>query len=280
VIENALVFALGVMAAGLLALIVFPAFTARAARLARQDYEARMPRSLAEIAAGRDAVRAEMAARSARIEVELEGVRDKLVDLTLVHADALRQVAGLAAERDALASELSDVQNRLDQTREQLLHSEEGLRLVAADKRELEGRLALQVDRHGEAEQRSSEAEALANEVRLALRDAEARIAALKDTVEELSSINSPPIGQSPVIHVDFAARAEAGLVGAGEDDGRRIEDLALRLRRLRARNASGRARVDGRGSAVATDLGSLDRQPAEIEAPVSADPKTVDPDA
>src|SRR6478752_6222249 len=67
-----MVFALGFLTAALLALLVLPALSRRAERLARRRVEARLPMSMAEIAAERDHLRAEIAVEARRIELKAE----------------------------------------------------------------------------------------------------------------------------------------------------------------------------------------------------------------
>jgi len=71
-IEAAMLFALGFLCASLLALAAVPALSRRADRLARKRAEAAFPLSLAEIAADRDHLRAELALRMRAVEQEAE----------------------------------------------------------------------------------------------------------------------------------------------------------------------------------------------------------------
>ena len=68
VIEQAMVFALGFLVAGLLTLLFLPAFWRRAVRLSRRRLEMLMPLSMDEIIAERDQLRAQFAAERRRIE--------------------------------------------------------------------------------------------------------------------------------------------------------------------------------------------------------------------
>jgi len=71
-IEAVMLFALGFLCASLLALAAVPALSRRADRLARKRAEAAFPLSLAEIAADRDHLRAELAVRMRAVEQEAE----------------------------------------------------------------------------------------------------------------------------------------------------------------------------------------------------------------
>ncbi len=67
-----MLFALGFLCAALLALAAVPALSRRADRLARKRAEAAFPLSLAEIAADRDHLRAELAVKMRSAEQEAE----------------------------------------------------------------------------------------------------------------------------------------------------------------------------------------------------------------
>ena len=67
-----MLFALGFLCAALLALAAVPALARRADRLARKRAEAAFPLSLAEIAADRDHLRAELALRMRSAEQDAE----------------------------------------------------------------------------------------------------------------------------------------------------------------------------------------------------------------
>ena len=71
-IETVMIFALGFLSAGLLALIILPAVNRRAERLAKRRYEALFPLSASELAAERDHLRAEFAVSARRLEQKLE----------------------------------------------------------------------------------------------------------------------------------------------------------------------------------------------------------------
>ncbi|WP_075215300.1 hypothetical protein [Mongoliimonas terrestris] len=166
-IESALVFTLGALSAGLLALLVFPAFTRRAARLARRDAEARLPRSLNEIAAAKDGVRAVFAARTARVEVENAYLGDRLTEERMARAEDGLQLSAARAEVQSLAEALREMEERLTATRDRLLDRDEAIARLTVERRDLERRFAALAERARAAEIQSLEAE----EALFALRD-------------------------------------------------------------------------------------------------------------
>src|ERR1700736_2441773 len=72
VIEQAMVFTFGFLAASLIALAAAPAFWRRAIRLSTRRLEMQLPLSLEEILAGRDLLRAEFAVECRRLEQKAE----------------------------------------------------------------------------------------------------------------------------------------------------------------------------------------------------------------
>jgi hypothetical protein len=90
VIEQAMVFALGFLAASLIALAAAPAFWRRAIRLSTRRLETQLPLSPEEILAGRDLLRAEFAVERRRLEQKAEA-------LNLVHAADMTELGRRAA---------------------------------------------------------------------------------------------------------------------------------------------------------------------------------------
>lgn len=280
-IETVLIFLAGVLTAGLLALLLMPAVNARAVRLYRRRLDHELPRSMAEMIAAKDAIRAEMAARMARVEVELDFAR-QAVAAAEARSAADRALAKTAeAERAAFAATVDDYERRLEEARSVARFAHEAVARVDAERRDLQRQLSM---RASEAEESRDEAESLAADMRMALVEAEARIAMLSETVADLASTNpTSPLGGAepstgaPVIHVDFVTKTEKSPdktqakapeppVEAEGDEDARIDDLAQRLRLLRARNAVARQRIE---SALAKGMDT----PPDGDSPHSVSP-------
>ncbi|WP_181706706.1 hypothetical protein [Chthonobacter rhizosphaerae] len=165
-IESALVFTLGALAAGLIALLVFPAFTRRAARLARKEAEARLPRSLNEIAAAKDAVRALFAARTARVEAESAMLRERLTEERMARAEESLQVSAARAEVQSLTTALRETEERFAALHAQLRDREEAVARLTVERRDLERRYSALLQRARAAETRVAEAEQVINTLR------------------------------------------------------------------------------------------------------------------
>ncbi|MCM5555013.1 hypothetical protein [Pleomorphomonas sp. NRK KF1] len=256
-IETVLIFLAGMLTAGLGALLLMPAINSRAVRLYRRRLDQQLPRSVAEMAAAKDAIRAEMAARMARIEVELDIARRAVASAQLRSSEDRRLTRALEAEKANFEATIADYEKRLEEAHSIARYAHEAVARVDAERRDLQRQIST---RAMEAETSRDEAESLAADMKMALVEAEARIAVLSETIADLT--HTPPLIQpsavssappAPVIHVDFGAKAERqadkpaakGNAADEADDEARIDDLANRLKLLRARNAVARQRIE-----------------------------------
>lgn len=259
-IETVLIFLAGVLTAGLFALLLMPAINARAVRLYRRRLDQQLPRSVAEMAAAKDAVRAEMAARTARIEIELDTARQAVAAAELKSSRDRQLARALEAEKVDFEATIAEYEKRLEEARSIARYAHEAVARVDAERRDLQRQVKI---RSMEAEESRDEAESLAADMKMALVEAEARIAVLSETIADLTDtpplIHPPGMTPStfttplaPVIHVDFGAKAErqadkptAKSETVDLDEDARIDDLANRLKLLRARNAVARQRIE-----------------------------------
>lgn len=82
-IQTALIFILGFLVAGFLAVLIAPAIWRRAVLLTRRRLEAALPLSMAEISADKDAVRAEYAMTARRLEMTIKSLRQEIIEQSL-----------------------------------------------------------------------------------------------------------------------------------------------------------------------------------------------------
>jgi hypothetical protein len=97
-IEQAMYFALGFLAAGLFTLMFLPAFWRRAMRLSLRRLDMLTPLSIDKMAAERDLLRAEFAARYRRLEQEMESVAAGRAEDMLEIGRGVARVAQLDGE--------------------------------------------------------------------------------------------------------------------------------------------------------------------------------------
>lgn len=146
-IEPILFFVLGVLSAGLIALIIVPAIWRRAVRLTRRRIEASMPLTANEMLAEKDKVRAEFAMATRRLEMSLKHEKEKLAEQAIAFGRQREDARQIAVERDdkaaamlaqeaesaRLASELADREDKLRQVNDKLDQARRALEEGAAE---------------------------------------------------------------------------------------------------------------------------------------------------
>jgi chromosome segregation ATPase len=100
VIENVMYFVLGLLVAGLLALMITPAVWNRAVRLTKKRIEAATPITMAEFRADKDQLRAEFALSTRRLEMNVEALRRRLADQLRDINRNRSELGGIKSERD------------------------------------------------------------------------------------------------------------------------------------------------------------------------------------
>lgn len=152
-IQSILIFALGFLCAGLLALMIAPAIWRRAVRLTKKRVEASAPLTIAEIQADKDRMRAEHAMALRRVEIsaktfrekaaaqiiEINRNREELKALSEQRRDKSRAVAELEEKVEKLERELRGKEERLRKLTERLESAQKALEKRAAEVERLEG---------------------------------------------------------------------------------------------------------------------------------------------
>src|SRR3712207_980646 len=115
-----MIFALGFVAASLIALLIIPAINARAERLARRRAEALFPLSISELTAEKDHLRAEFAVMQRRVERKAEeamAYKHRSMEELGRRAVRIEALETTLAERDQhishLQTDLADLRHRL-----------------------------------------------------------------------------------------------------------------------------------------------------------------------
>jgi chromosome segregation ATPase len=120
VVETIMIFALGFVAASLIALLIIPAVNARAERLARRRAEAMFPMSIAELTAEKDHLRAEFAVLQRRIERKAEeamAAKHQSMEELGRRAVRIEALEGALTQRDKTIAELEE---KLAETQDRL----------------------------------------------------------------------------------------------------------------------------------------------------------------
>ena len=123
-IENVMYFALGLLIAGLLALMLMPAIWRRAVRLTKKRIEAATPLTMAEFRADKDALRAEFALSTRRLELTIETLRRRLAEQLRDAARHKSEVGAIVGERGTHQTILRDLEGREETARNRVLQLE------------------------------------------------------------------------------------------------------------------------------------------------------------
>ena len=124
VIENIMYFVLGLLVAGLVALIVMPAVWRRAVRLTKKRIEAATPMTMAEFRADKDQLRAEFALSTRRLEMNVEALRRRLADQLRDINRKKNELGGIKGERDSHLQIVRELEEREGEARRRILELE------------------------------------------------------------------------------------------------------------------------------------------------------------
>ena len=124
VVENIMYFLLGVLLAGLAALVVMPAVWKRAVRLTKKRIEAATPITMAEFRADKDQLRAEFALSTRRLEMNVEALRRRLADQLRDINRKKSELGGIKGERDNHLQVVRELEEREAELRRRVLELE------------------------------------------------------------------------------------------------------------------------------------------------------------
>jgi chromosome segregation ATPase len=124
VIENIMYFVLGLLASGLVALIIMPAVWRRAVRLTKKRIEAATPMTMAEFRADKDQLRAEFALSTRRLEMNVEALRRRLADQLRDINRKKSELGGIKGERDSHLQIVRELEEREAEARRRILELE------------------------------------------------------------------------------------------------------------------------------------------------------------
>ncbi len=111
-IETIMYFALGFLAASLLALMIVPAIWRRAVRLTKMRIEAATPITMAEFRADKDQLRAEFALSTRRLERNVEVLRARLAEQVVDINRRRTELAQAKSERDEKLTIIGELETR------------------------------------------------------------------------------------------------------------------------------------------------------------------------
>ena len=123
-VENIMYFALGLLVAGMLGLIVMPAVWQRAVRLTKKRIEAATPITMAEFRADKDQLRAEFALSTRRLEMNVEALRRRLAEQLREMNRRRSESGGMKGERDSHLQIVRELEEREGELRRRILELE------------------------------------------------------------------------------------------------------------------------------------------------------------
>ncbi len=123
-IETIMYFALGFLAASLLALMIVPAVWRRAVRLTKMRIEAATPITMAEFRADKDQLRAEFALSTRRLERNVEALRSRLAEQVVDITHRKTELAQAKSERDEKLTIIDELEARENQLKSRIIELE------------------------------------------------------------------------------------------------------------------------------------------------------------
>lgn len=128
--QSSLVFILGFLSAGLIALIVAPMVWRRAVALTRKRIEASMPLTQAEIQADKDRMRAEFAMATRRLEINFKNFREKSAAQIVEINRNREELKQLIAERTERHEAMTRLEIQAGEIRAELRRREDELQVL------------------------------------------------------------------------------------------------------------------------------------------------------
>ncbi|MBN9135829.1 MAG: hypothetical protein J0I92_07225, partial [Phyllobacterium sp.] len=117
-VQSVLFFALGVLCAAFLVVLIAPSVWRRAVVLTRRRIEASIPQTQAEIQADKDRIRAEYAMTTRRLEISVKSLKEKVAEQLVEISRGREALKGLAMVRQDKNQALSELEVRNEMLRE------------------------------------------------------------------------------------------------------------------------------------------------------------------
>lgn len=239
-------FVLGLLAAGLLALVIVPAFWRRALRLARARIEASIPMTRAEIEADKDQLRASFAITNRRLEMESERLRERLSQETITINRWSEEVASLTRTKEQLTATIGTMDVRIGELVQEVADRERHLADAKAAVTEREARISGLEQALEEVRADLSTSQLMTEELRLEMVARTTEIGNLGDNVASLTAAQA----------AGAAAREALAAEIAGERDRltaerKRVEAMEAGIAVLQTERAGRAAELERRAAEI-----------------------------
>jgi chromosome segregation ATPase len=245
-------FALGLLTAGLLALVIMPAIWRRAVRLTRARVEAAMPMTLAEIEADKDQLRANFAVANRRLEMEVGTLKEKLAESTIQIGRGRDEVSALARARSALSNTVAALEEQTAELAGALSTAENKLATANAEIAARDARLTEQDAALADLRVRFEASQVMTEELRLELVARATEIGNLADSVAAMKASDAASAAARDRLSSELALERDrlvaeqkradglaAGLAALQAERTGRIADLDRAAADLKARDAA-----------------------------------------
>lgn len=239
-------FVLGVLTAGLLALLVMPAIWRRTARLTRQRVESSVPMTMAEIQADRDQLRAEFAITARKLEMSVDRLRDKTAEQVIEINEKRAEIVRLTNDGNDKAKTIEGLEERAARLVADLAAADERLSKASERIRQREATIVERDSEIADLQAQLYAAQELTEEQKLELVARDTEIGNLNDRLADAKATEQRLISERDKLAEELAAEQS---ILAGER--RRVANLEASLARLEAE------RIDR--------LGELERRAAEV---------------
>ncbi len=239
-------FALGLLAAGLLALLVTPAMWRRATRLARARIEATAAMSRAEINAEKDHLRADFAVTNRRLELDVGRLSEKLGGQVLEVNRRRDEIAALVRRQSELNDAIGTLERRVDGLTTSLTAREAELAATRGEVTAHERTLAERAAAIDDLGSRLALSEQRGEEQRLELVARDTSIGNLGDRVVEVTAAATAAAAERDRLASALTQESERLATAT-----KRAEGLEASLAALRAERAERLAELDRRADEV-----------------------------
>lgn len=263
-IEAAMYFALGALAAGLLGLLLVPIVVRRAARLTQRRIEGSIPLSLDEIRAEKDQLRAEFALSTRRLELSVEELKKRAADQLFEIGKKRETIQMLGAERDDKIAAIVDLENREGDLRRTILQKEEEIAQVSRNLREVQRTLDMRSEDLKRVEERYAETRSDFDGQKVELVARSTQMDALRDEVATLRMERTAD--RARLVAAEARAEERAGEIAEAKA---RIAELDAAAEQRRADVAARDAEVEkkkGDLAALQAELSSGDGRAGDLE--------------
>lgn len=260
-IELIMFFALGFLAASLIALVLLSAVWHRAVRLTTKRIEGAIPVSMAEIQADKDQLRAEFAMSTRRLETSVDQLKLKTTEQFAELGRKNDTIRKLKTETEEKTAQVSALEAQERNLRAKLSSTEEELSLKSKELHEAESQLAKKAGEMAQIARQLSDQSAESDSRRLQIETLDGQCANLKARIAGLEK-EVAETEERMVEERNAAERASRSLV----DERGQVETLNSRLNEMKELTESGKSQAENLSRNIVS-LESEARRQAELAA-------------